>query len=253
MSRKPNLLGVDSLRADPRSLYGHKRLTTPPRSAEGVVFESSYSPSTPTSPGYASPPTGLDRFGTDVVAPAGRRSPPEVLKAFNASSVPSPVGGFDVNLSDAGWGPQSPKAENLNAVAIPELKRLLGLPEEEYAQRDGAVVSTDAWTANLFSAPHDLEEGILAVLAADHGETLDEQDCRHDRHGLDERTLARAFRVVPAGRRLPPRRTARSPSATSKPPKNSENAAPNANVKSRNVERSLHGETGSQLRSLRRV
>lgn len=142
MSRKPNLLffGIDSLRADHMSLYGYRRLTTPHISAfaaEGVVFESCYSPSIPTTPGYSSMLTGLDCFGTNVVAlghkgeiAPGHRTLPEILKAegYNVSSVNYPLRGFDVNLSYAGWGPgpdgKSHKAENLNNVAIPELKRL---------------------------------------------------------------------------------------------------------------------------------
>ena len=73
MKNKPNLLliGVDSLRRDRLSLYGYKRLTTPHIDnffKEGVVFEKCFSPSIPTPPGYASIFTGMDCFGTDIVA-----------------------------------------------------------------------------------------------------------------------------------------------------------------------------------------
>jgi len=73
MKRKPNLIlfGIDSLRADHMSLYGYPRLTTPHLdryAARGTVFENVFSPSIPTTPGYASMFTGMDCFGTDVVA-----------------------------------------------------------------------------------------------------------------------------------------------------------------------------------------
>jgi len=142
MSKKPNLLffGIDSLRADHMSLYGYSRLTTPhiaAFAAGGVTFENCYSPSIPTTPGYSSMLTGLDCFGTDVVAlghkgevAPGHRTLPEILKAegYNAISVNYGLRGFDANIGYSGWGPgpdgRSHKAENLNDVAIPELKRL---------------------------------------------------------------------------------------------------------------------------------
>ena len=73
MRRKPNLLliGIDSLRADHMSLYGYARLTTPHIdrfAARGAVFENAFSPHIPTTPGYGSMFTGLDCFGTNVVA-----------------------------------------------------------------------------------------------------------------------------------------------------------------------------------------
>ena len=73
MKKKTNLIlfGIDSLRADHMSLYGYPRLTTPhmdnsPRA--GRVFEQPLSPHIPTTPGYSSMLTGMDVFGTDVVA-----------------------------------------------------------------------------------------------------------------------------------------------------------------------------------------
>ena len=73
MSKQPNLIlfGIDSLRADHMSLYGYHRLTTPHMdklACQGAVFEQAFSPSIPTTPGYSSMFSGLDVFGTDVVA-----------------------------------------------------------------------------------------------------------------------------------------------------------------------------------------
>ena len=146
MSKKPNLLffGIDSLRSDHMSLYGYHRLTTPHMdkfAQGGVVFKNTFSPSIPTTPGYASMLTGMDCFGTDVVALRHegemRRDLPtlaEVLKAngYNTTCIGftgNPASrGFDKYIDYAGWGSyeegRSPKAENLNEVAIPELKRL---------------------------------------------------------------------------------------------------------------------------------
>lgn len=142
MKKKPNLLffGVDSLRADHTSLYGYHRLTTPhidKMASEGTTFEYCFSPSIPTTPGYTSMLTGLDCFSTTVVAlghrgeiAPGYRAFPEILKSegYNTSSVAYSIRGFDQNLNYSGWGAgqdgRSPKAEQLNATAIPELKRL---------------------------------------------------------------------------------------------------------------------------------
>jgi arylsulfatase A-like enzyme len=151
MSKKPKipnllLLGIDSLRADHMSLYGYKRLTTPhidKFAARGAVFSNLYSPSIPTTPGYTSMFTGLDVFSTDVVAlrHKGGLNPEvktlsEVLgqAGYNTSCVgfsSNPASrGFQKYIDFEGWGSwdkgRSPKAANLNAVAIPELKRLAG-------------------------------------------------------------------------------------------------------------------------------
>ena len=71
--KRPNivLLGVDSLLADHMSCYGYQRQTTPhiDRFAEGgALFEKTYSAHIPTTSAYASMLTGLDAFGTQVVA-----------------------------------------------------------------------------------------------------------------------------------------------------------------------------------------
>ncbi|MDO8685733.1 MAG: sulfatase [Clostridiales bacterium] len=147
-TRKPNLLliGIDSLRTDHMSLYNYERLTTPfiSRFAEGgTVFERCFSPSIPTTSGYASMFTGRDCFGTNTVAlrhqgPMAEGVPTlaEILKAngYNTTCVGftgNPASrGFDKYIDYSGWGSlsegRSLKAENLNKVAIPELKRLSG-------------------------------------------------------------------------------------------------------------------------------
>ena len=144
--KKPNLLfiGIDSLRSDHMSLYGYPRLTTPHMdkyATRGAVFENLISPSIPTTPAYSSMFTGMDCFGTDVVAlrhegGLGKhvKTLAEILGAegYNTTCVGfqgNPGSrGFKNYIDFKGWGSweegRSPKAENLNAVAIPELKRL---------------------------------------------------------------------------------------------------------------------------------
>jgi arylsulfatase A-like enzyme len=126
------------------SSYGYPRLTTPHLdrfATEGTLFENTISAHIPTTSAYASMLTGLDVFSTQVVAlrhKGGLRPEvttlAEILKGegYNTSCVgftgnPSSRG-FDTYLDYAGWGSwnegRSPKAENLNAVAIPELTKL---------------------------------------------------------------------------------------------------------------------------------
>ncbi len=144
--KPPNILffGVDSLRRDHLSGYGYRRLTSPQidRCArDGTLFLNHFSPSIPTTPAYASMLTGMDCFGTDVVALRHQgglgghvQTLAEVLgeHGYNTTCVgftgnPSSRG-FQKYLDYSGWGAnatgRSPKAENLNAVAIPELRRL---------------------------------------------------------------------------------------------------------------------------------
>ncbi|MCL1796356.1 MAG: sulfatase-like hydrolase/transferase, partial [Clostridia bacterium] len=146
MKKKPNLIlfGIDSLRRDHMSLYGYPRLTTPyiaKHAEEGVVFTQCFSPSIPTTSGYASMLTGLDCFGTNVVAlrhkggiADGVPTLAEVLREHGYASTcvgfpgnPSSRG-FDTYIDYSNWGSYaegpSRKAENLNAAAIPELYRL---------------------------------------------------------------------------------------------------------------------------------
>ena len=144
--RPPNLIvfGIDSLRRDHMSLHGYPRLTTPHMdayAARGAVFENTFSPSIPTTPGYSSMFTGMDVFSTDVVAlrhkgPMGSHvtTLAEILgqRGYATSCVGfsnNPASrGFQKYLDFSGWGSweegRSPKAENLNAVAIPELRQL---------------------------------------------------------------------------------------------------------------------------------
>ncbi|NLC69266.1 MAG: sulfatase-like hydrolase/transferase [Clostridiaceae bacterium] len=146
MAKKPNLVlfGIDSLRADHMSLYGYKRLTTPhidKFAAGGMVFEHCFSPSVPTTPGYGSMLTGMDCFGTNIVAlrhkgdfAEGVKTLAEVLKenGYNTTSIGfsgNPAArGFDKYIQYENWGSweqgRSPKAGKLNEVAIPELERL---------------------------------------------------------------------------------------------------------------------------------
>ncbi|MCC6731089.1 MAG: sulfatase [Chthonomonadales bacterium] len=144
--RKPNivLLGVDSLRADHMSCYGYPRLTTPhiDRFAQsGTLFERNLSPHIPTTSGYSNMLTGLDAFGTQCVALRHKgplrpeiRTLPELLRGGGYTTTCVGFGGnpasrgFDKYVEFRGWGPdesgRSPKAQNLNAAAIPELERL---------------------------------------------------------------------------------------------------------------------------------
>ena len=146
--RKPNILlvGIDSLRADHMSCYGYSRLTTPHMdrfAAQGALFENTFSPYVPTTPAYGGMLTGMDLFSTQVVAlrhkgamRAEVSTLADVLKAegYNTTSVGfegNPAArGFDKYIGFSGWGSwnegRSPKAQNLNAVTIPELERLAG-------------------------------------------------------------------------------------------------------------------------------
>ena len=146
MAKRPNivLFGVDSLRADHMSCYGYRHLTTPhiDRFARGgTLFERTYSPHIPTTSAYASMLTGMDTFSTQVVAlrhKGGLREEVTTLaemlreEDYDTTCVgftgnPSSRG-FDKYLDYSGWGSwnegRSPKAQNLNDVAIPELERL---------------------------------------------------------------------------------------------------------------------------------
>jgi arylsulfatase A-like enzyme len=142
----PNLVlfGIDSIRADHMSLYGYHRQTTPnieKFAKGGTVFEKNYSAHIPTTSAYSSMLTGMDVFGTQVVALRHKgplrsevKTLPEILKDFgyNTSCVGftgNPASrGFDKYIDYPAWGSwnegRSPKAQKLNDVAIPELERL---------------------------------------------------------------------------------------------------------------------------------
>jgi arylsulfatase A-like enzyme len=145
--QRPNIvfLGIDSLRADHMSCYGYPRLTTPhiDRFAQGgTLFERTYSAHIPTTSAYSSMLTGMDCFGTQVVALRHKgalrpevKTLAEMLRDFGYNTTcvgftGNPASrGFDTYLDYAGWGSwnegRSPKAQNLNAVALPELDRLV--------------------------------------------------------------------------------------------------------------------------------
>ncbi len=145
-TRKPNivLFGIDSLRRDHMSCYGYRRLTTPhiDRFAQqSTLFEQTFSAYIPTTSAYASMLTGQDVFTTQVVALRHKgplrpevKTLPELLReegydttCVGFSGNPSSRG-FDTYIDFPGWGSwnegRSPKAQNLNDVAIPELDRL---------------------------------------------------------------------------------------------------------------------------------
>ncbi|MGQ9730834.1 MAG: sulfatase family protein [Candidatus Zipacnadales bacterium] len=146
MSDKPNLLliGIDSLRADHMSCYGYERLTTPHIDAiaeEGVLFEHNFCPHVPTTSGYGSMLSGMDCFGTGIVALRHHGSFREGVKTLaemlGENGYETTCVGFQGNpaargfhnyLNFAAWGDwehrPSLKADNLNEVAIPELNRL---------------------------------------------------------------------------------------------------------------------------------
>ena len=145
--KKPNLIlfGLESLRSDHMSLYGYHRLTTPHMERYlqdgGIVFDKCFSPSIPTTPGYSSMLTGMDCFGTGVVALRHEgtivpetRTLAEMLhdEGYNTTCVGftgnAAARGFDTYLNFEGWKPneqgRAHKAENLNAITLPELDRL---------------------------------------------------------------------------------------------------------------------------------
>ncbi len=146
-NKKPNILffGIDSLRRDHMSHYGYSRLTTPHMSkyAEGgITFDNCFSPHIPTTSGYSNMVTGRDCFGTDVVALRHKGAivdgVPVLAEVLRDQGYTTTCVGFEWNaggrgydkyLDFAGWGPdhddgRAHKAENLNDVAIPELRRL---------------------------------------------------------------------------------------------------------------------------------
>ena len=138
------LIGIDSLRADHMSYYGYPRLTTPHLDKfmrRGTAFENAFSPHIPTTPGYGSMFTGMDCFGMDMVALRHEGSFPAHVKTLaemlgEAGYATTCVGfkgncasrGFQNYIDFEGWGSwktgRAPKAENLNKVALPELRRL---------------------------------------------------------------------------------------------------------------------------------
>ncbi len=145
-SKKTNLIfiGIDSLRADHMSYYGYPRLTTPHLDKfmrRGTAFENAFSPHIPTTPGYGSMFTGMDTFGMDVVALRHEGDLAPHLKTLaeilgESGYATTCVGfkgnpasrGFQNYIDFEGWGSweagRSRKAENLNNVTLPEMRRL---------------------------------------------------------------------------------------------------------------------------------
>jgi len=147
MPAKPlNVLffGIDSLRADHMSCYGYPRLTTPHidrLASQGVLFERNFCPHVPTTSGYGTMLTGMDAFSTTMVALRHQGGMPEKVKSLAdilaaKGYATTCVGfrgnpaarGFENYIDFEGWGDwehrPSLKADNLNAVTIPELDRL---------------------------------------------------------------------------------------------------------------------------------
>jgi arylsulfatase A-like enzyme len=144
----PNILliGIDSLLSTHMSCYGYRHQTTPhmDRFAEGgVLFEQTFSPNVPTTPGYTCMLTGMDVFSTQCVALRHKggltdtvTTLPEILEkqGYNTTVV-----GFKGNAASRGfqnyiqftaWGDAAdgrlPKAARLNEVTMPEIERLAG-------------------------------------------------------------------------------------------------------------------------------
>jgi len=145
-ARKPNILmiAIDSLLSKHMSCYGYHHQTTPHIDAfakGGVLFENTFSPNVPTTPGYLCMLSGLDIFSTRVVAlrhkgPVGKqvKTLPEILRkeGYNTTCVGGggnlAFRGFDRMLAFSSWDGgidgRLPKADNLNKVTVPEIERL---------------------------------------------------------------------------------------------------------------------------------
>ncbi len=143
-AKKPNLIliGIDSLISTHMSCYGYKKLTTPhiDKFAEGgTLFENLYSPHIPTTPGYACMVTGRDCFGTNTVAlrHKGDIEGETLAEILGKAGYATTSIGFQGNPASRGyqnyisyhnWGSindgRLPKAQNMNDVALPELRRL---------------------------------------------------------------------------------------------------------------------------------
>jgi arylsulfatase A-like enzyme len=154
-TKKPNILmvAIDSLLSTHMSCYGYERQTTPhmDKFAEGgTLFENTFSPHVPTTPGYASMLTGMDCFGTDVVALRHKgpltdevRTMAEVLgdegyETLCVGFTGNPASrGFQKYLDFKAWGSAAEgslrKAEALNEVFQPELERMAAGDKPFYA------------------------------------------------------------------------------------------------------------------------
>ena len=143
--KKPNILliGVDSMLSTHMSCYGYPRLTTPhiDRFArDATLFENTFSPNVPTTPGYTCMLTGMDIFSTQCVALRHKgqitekiRTLPEILGDEGYETLCVGLGGnaasrgFQDYMGFTAWGDSSDgelrKAEALNDVAMPEIER----------------------------------------------------------------------------------------------------------------------------------
>ena len=143
--RSPNIVmfAIDSIRRDHMSCYGYPRLTTPYMdrlAAGGTLFENAFSAYIPTTPAYSSMLTGCDVIShqqpslrPNCPLPKDRPTLPEVLRKAGYNTTCVGFGGefyrgFNKYLNFEGWvsyeNRPARKAENLNAVTIPELERL---------------------------------------------------------------------------------------------------------------------------------
>ena len=143
--RLPNIVifAIDSIRRDHMSCYGYGRVTTPHldrMAAAGARFENAFSAYIPTTPAYSSILTGKDVIShqqpslrPNCPIPDEFPTLPEFLEkaGYNTTCIGFGAGlyrGFGKHLNFEGWCSYEErparKAENLNAVALPELDRL---------------------------------------------------------------------------------------------------------------------------------
>ncbi len=143
--RFPNIVifAIDSIRRDHMSCYGYPRLTTPyfdDLARQGVLIENAFSPYIPTTPAYSTILTGRDVIATGQPSlrpqgPLDKSQPtlPEILRRAGYNTTCVGFGGdfyrgFNKYLNFEGWvsweDRPARKAENLNAVTLPELERL---------------------------------------------------------------------------------------------------------------------------------
>ena len=149
-AKHPNIVmfAIVSIRRDHMSCYGYGRLTTPfldRLAAGGTLFENAFSAYIPTTPAYSSLLTGCDVIRTQQPSlrpkgPIPGELPllPALLRSAGYATTCVGFGGefyrgFDTYLNFEGWvsweDRPARKAENLNAVTLPELERLARSPK----------------------------------------------------------------------------------------------------------------------------
>jgi arylsulfatase A-like enzyme len=146
MAKKPPnvvLFAIDSIRRDHMSCYGYPKMTTPNLdriAARGALFENAFSAHIPTTPAYSNILTGCDVINTQMPSlrplgplPEDIRTMPEIFReaGYNTTCVGFHgdfYRGFQTYLNFEGWvsweDRPARKAENLNAIALPELEKL---------------------------------------------------------------------------------------------------------------------------------